>query len=536
MRTPEHRRTVRLLQAVVVMIIMMVMAAAARAVAAAEPVVAPTPVVANNAAAASGAQLDKDWDTTVGGLLRRCQIGGNDALAAVIRGWQLPEEADRQFILAIPPAPPQTTQPDWIDTPFEQAIWDDFLAARRDRAAGTFALAVAASQLQTTSSRRPAEAADSTPPLLEHDATEAIRLLYRSLRDDPDHARAREAGGWVKREEQWVWPEVARRLDKGEEYSPEFGWLPRGRHTRYKAGERYANGRWTKPGVEQNEQTPPQRSPTSKLPDIDRVGWKFTSDHWQITTTADMEAAANLSLHLEEAHTAWLQVFGGFQYEPAEWERRLEGRGRPKPLDPFVAKLTADRQDYIAALEPLEPSIVRTLGIYWTPTNTAWFFAGEGQEPATVHHEATHQLFAETRRTSPLAGERCGFWANEAAACYMESMVPTEWGWTVGGRDTGRAPLARERLVEDGFHVPLAELTAMGRRAFQADERLPQIYSEIAGLADFFMNGQRARYRQAFVEYLVRIHTGTVDADTLARLCRKSYADLDDEYRRHMAR
>jgi len=532
MRSPEHRRAVVLLLAVAVV------TAPLRAVPAAEPVVASGSVVAQNAAAASGTQLDKDWDATVGGLLRRCQVGGHDALAAIIRDWRLPEEADRQYILEIPPAPPQTMQPDWIDTPFEQAIWDDFLAARRDRAAGTFALAVAASQLQAAPSRRPTGAADSTPPLLEHDATEAIRLLYRALRDDPDHARAREAGGWVKRGEQWVWPEAARRLDKGEEYSPEFGWLPRGRQQRYKAGERYENGRWTKAGGQKQEQerSPPSRSPTGKLPGIDRQGWKFTSDHWQITTTASTEAAANLAMHLEEAHTAWLQVFGGFQSEPAEWERRLEGRGRPRPLDPFVAKLTADRQDYIASLEPLETSIVRTLGIYWTPTNTAWFFAGEGQEPATVHHEATHQLFAETRRTSTLAGERCGFWAIEAAACYMESMVPTEWGWTIGGRDAGRAPMARERLVEDGFHVPLAELTAMGRRAFQANERLPQIYSEIAGLADFFMNGQRARYRQAFVEYLVRIHTGTVDADTLSRLCRKSYEELDDEYRLHMAR
>jgi hypothetical protein len=65
---------------------------------------------------------------------------------------------------------------------------------------------------------------------------------------------------------------------------------------------------------------------------------------------------------------------------------------------------------------------------------------------------------------------------------------------------------------------------------------LPQIYSEISGLADFFMNGHRGRYREAFIEYLTRIYTGTVDADTLSRLCRKSYAALDDEYRRHMAR
>jgi hypothetical protein len=50
------------------------------------------------------------------------------------------------------------------------------------------------------------------------------------------------------------------------------------------------------------------------------------------------------------------------------------------------------------------------------------------------------------------------------------------------------------------------------------------------------MNGDRGRYREAFIEYLARIYTGTVDPDTLARLCRRDYADLDDDYRRHKAR
>jgi hypothetical protein len=201
--------------------------------------------------------------------------------------------------------------------------------------------------------------------------------------------------------------------------------------------------------------------------------------------------------------------------------------------------LLANREQYVAELEKLEPTIARTLGIYWSPTRTAWFIArqdADGDECSTVHHEATHQLFAEMRKTSPLAGERCGFWAIEAAACYMESLQPTDYGWTLGGRDAGRAPAARERLVDDGFYVPLEELCSLGRRELQADDRLPQIYSQISGLADFFMNGEQGRHREAFVEYLVRIYTGTVDADTLPKLCGSSFADLDDAYRRHMAR
>ena len=95
---------------------------------------------------------------------------------------------------------------------------------------------------------------------------------------------------------------------------------------------------------------------------------------------------------------------------------------------------------------------------------------------------------------------------------------------------------ARERLLDDGFQIPLEELAGLGRRELQADQRLPQIYSQISGLADFFINGQGGRYREAFVEYLERVYTGSVSPDSLATLCRRTYPQLDDEYRRHLAR
>ena len=482
------------------------------------------------------AELDRDFTATAAGLARRAAAGGHAELASLISGWQLPEAEGVQIVLAIPPTAARDAPPDWIDTDAERALWDAFLDARRQRAAGTYALAIAATNppvpgRPTKDAADPAGLAGSQPR-----TAEAIRLLYRTLWDDPGHERAREAGGWVRRGTSWVWPEVARRLDKGEEFSPAFGWLPPGRQQRYAAGERYQGGRWITAEAAHREAPKPTRAARDAAADFDRRGRRFAADHWQITTDASDEAAAELARGLEECHTAWLQVFGGFQHEPEEWNRRLEGRTRPKPLDPFVAKLTARREDYVVALQPVEPMIARTLGIYWMPTHTAWFFEGEGQSPATVHHEAVHQLFAEKRRTSPLAGERCGFWAIEAAACYMESLTPAGFGWTLGGREAGRLPAARERLLDDGFHVPLAELCSLGRRELQNDERLPMIYSQISGLADFFMNGQRGRHREAFVEYLVRIYTGTVDPDTLARLCGVGYAELDDDYRRHMAR
>lgn len=470
-------------------------------------------------------QLDKEWAASAASLERRAQAEGLAELAAFVRGWQLPEPADRQIVVKIPP---RLERPEWVDSVAEESIWDDFCAARRARAEGLFQLALAASRAHAkipTRAERVA-AGDAPRPKLDQQNCRAITLIHQALRDDPDHERARAAGGWVRREGAWVWPEAAARLDRGDEWSAEFGWLPKGRTARYRAGERFDRGRW----VKADAVTEPK-----KVAD----GRRFNSDHWQITSTASVAEAADLAGTLEETHAAWRQAFGGFAHEPAELEKLLEGRGRTVARDPFVAMLLASREQYVAELEKLEPTIARTLGIYWTPTRTAWFVAlqdADDGECSTVHHEATHQLFAEMRKTSPLAGERCGFWAVEAAACYMESLQPTDYGWTLGGRDAGRAPAARERVVDDGFYVPLQELCGLGRRELQADDRLPQIYSQISGLADFFMNGEQGRHREAFVEYLVRIYTGTVDPDTLAKLCGSSFADLDDAYRRHMAR
>lgn len=470
-------------------------------------------------------QLDKEWAASAASLEKRAQEEGLAELAAFVRGWQLPELSDRQIVVEIPP---RLERPAWIDSAAEESIWEDFCAARRARAEGLFQLALAASRAHAkipTRAQR-ATAGNRPRPKLDQQNCRAIALLSLALRDDPDHERGREAGGWVRRNGDWVWPEAAGRLDRGDDYSVEYGWLPKGRTERYRAGERFDRGRWVKADA---VATP--KKPTD--------GRRFNSDHWQITSTASEAEAAALARTLEETHAAWRQVFGGFVHEPAELEKLFERRGRIVARDPFAAMLLADREQYVAELDQLEPTIARTQGIYWTPTRTAWFVAPPDADDgarATVHHEATHQLFAEMRQTSPLAGERCGFWAIEAAACYMESLQPTDYGWTVGGRDAGRAPAARERLIDDGFYLPLDDLSKLGRRELQADDRLPQIYSQISGLADFFMNGEHGRYREAFVEYLTRIYTGTVDPDTLARLCGSSFADLDEAYRRHMAR
>lgn len=469
--------------------------------------------------------VDEAFAASVDSLVERAARLGDQRLAALIADWPLPEPPDRQNVVAIPA---RLERPAWLGEGATALVWDDFIAARRRRAAGTFEQAVVAARGHRQLARvMPRSEGGSAAAAVARRSAAAWTLVFRTLRDDPDHARARAAAGWVRQGDGWAWPQAARRLARGEVYDAAFGWLPRGRLERYRRGERYDRGRWLSAAED-----------AARVLDV-ASGRRFDSDHWEILSPAPLDAAAALAARLEETFTVWQQVFGTIGMTPADLEKRLVSRPTARPAEPFAAVLCVDREQYIAELGDLEPAIGRADGIYWTPTRTAWFFhvAGDGAAASpradTVHHEATHQLCLEAgdaSRTSPLAGERCGFWVIEAIACHMESIRPTAHGWTVGGADAGRVPEARG-LLEAGVHVPLAELAALGRTDFQTHPRLEDLYAEAAGWANFFLNAEGGRYREAFLAYAARVYAGTADPDTLARLCRISFTDLDASYR-----
>jgi hypothetical protein len=454
-------------------------------------------------------RLDQQWQEKVSLLVLRAEEAGAwqfaDRMTSL--GLQAAKPADgRQTIYRIPPSVEQPDGMIGMDDDHRK-IWEDFSEARKQWADDVFAAARAAAS--------------------EDRGCEAFRLLALAVAGDPDHAEAREAGGWVRRavegQEGWVSPEAARRLRLREVYRADTGWLPRTWLARYERGQRRQGERW----VDQDAMSDPQSL-------ADAAVWQ--SDHWQIRYLADEALAAQQAARLEEIHAVWWQAFGAFAMEPRELQRRFAGQHRLQPRGPMNAVLFADKQQYVAALEQLEPQIARTLGIYWTPTQTAYFYDAEDFAPTTIFHEATHQLFSETRQTSRLAGEQNGFWALEAVACYMESLEQTETGWRLGGLQAGRAPMAVERLTLDNYYVPLEPLCQLGRVGFQSRQDLPPLYSQISGLADFFMNGQRARYREAFVTYLQQIYAGSSKPDSLALLCGVGFEELDSQYRRHVSR
>ncbi len=344
------------------------------------------------------------------------------------------------------------------------------------------------------------------------------------LRVEPEDELARRVLGFRRAGDGWAGSYAARRMERGDVWDARFGWVKAEDLPRWEAGERRVGSRWVS-----------AEDDAKRHAEIDK-GWSVRTDHFQVQSNHSLAAAAELAGRLERLHAVWRQLFAEFAYTDAQIRRRLDGTGegghRGKPMQ---VRYYATRDEYVRTLRRDQPRIGETLGIYFDQKRLSHFFAGPQQDPGTVRHEVTHQLFHESRRAARGVGVLANFWAIEGVACFMESLrvVSVEEAGTVvslGGALDGRLPAAVHRRLIDDYYVPLAELTRLGMGGLQKRADLPRLYSQSAGLATFFMNHRGGVYRRAFVEYLVQIYAGRDDPATLAELTGQSYDRLDQEY------
>jgi hypothetical protein len=194
-----------------------------------------------------------------------------------------------------------------------------------------------------------------------------------------------------------------------------------------------------------------------------------------------------------------------------------------------------NRDEYVQSLRAAFPNVAGSVGVYVERTRRAYFFAGETSDDRTLLHEATHQLFHESRRVAPTVGRAANFWIIEGIAMYMETLREEQGFHVLGGWDDARIQAARVRLLNDSFYVPLAELTAYGMDKFQPGQpRVATLYSQAAGLTHFLIHYDHGRHRDALVDYLSAVYRGAAPPDLLSRLTRTSYGELDRQYRQYM--
>ncbi|OHB79856.1 MAG: hypothetical protein A2W31_01050, partial [Planctomycetes bacterium RBG_16_64_10] len=348
----------------------------------------------------------------------------------------------------------------------------------------------------------------------------ALQLATEALREDPDHAPARRLLGYEQVDGQWCPAFAARQKQRGYVWHGRFGWLHKEDVPRYDAGARRFGSGWITDAEDARRR---QRIAN---------GWRVPTDHYLVTTNDGLEGGVQLAARLEQFYQIWQQLFADYCLDTTAKRRLRDSGSLPATSDrQHAIYYFRSRAEYNQALRRQQPLIEKTLGIYFDTSRRGYFFAGPEQSAETLYHEATHQLFHETRRVAKLVGRRNNFWIVEGIATYMESLAEQPGYWTVGGFDAGRMPAARFRLLDDGYYIPLQQLTRMGVDDLQRRADLAKLYSQVAGLTAFLSHYDGGRYRDALLECLIAVYTDTADDTTLATLTGCSYTELDRQYR-----
>jgi hypothetical protein len=246
--------------------------------------------------------------------VQRADACGDTKLARFIRNWPLPDEVtqiDAQIIACIDK---NTDGPGWLKES-SRSLWSAFMLLRKQRAHHFFERAKTEIEKQRES---------STSRHLKS-SNEAIRLLVRVVREDPNHKLGRRALGYVRDDDQWVWPNSVRQRAQRKEYSSENGWTRNGKSI-------------TLPAPQGSPLIPNILSPQST-----NAIELFVSDHWNIESTAGIAKAGDFAERLELTRFIWRQVFGGFVMTPAELNSRINGQARPRPASSSKAILLANR-------------------------------------------------------------------------------------------------------------------------------------------------------------------------------------------------
>jgi hypothetical protein len=351
----------------------------------------------------------------------------------------------------------------------------------------------------------------------------AFDLVLAAIREDPDYEKIRRLLGFKKLSDSWRTLYEIDHLQAKQVWHEKFGWIAKANVRRYEQDERLYQGRW----ISAEEDARLHR-------DI-RSGWDVETEHYTIRTNHSLEAGVALGVKLEQLYRVWKQLFIRYFATEAQVRELFDGRPRKRTQLPrHQVMYFRDKDDYFRALKPEFANIEQSIGIYIGAPRCAYFFAGEGHDERTLYHEATHQLFHESRPVAPDVGLRTNFWIVEGIAMYMESLHREEGFHVLGGLQDIRVQAARYRLLKEGFYVPLEQLSGMGIHAIQNDKRIVQLYGQAAALTHFLIHYDGGRYRDALVSYLSDVYSGRDHLQTLPQKTGATFTDLDAQFRQFM--
>ncbi len=275
--------------------------------------------------------------------------------------------------------------------------------------------------------------------------------------------------------------------------------------------------------------------------DHDIFRWKggeyiqVLTPHFEIESNASEAKTRYLAEQLERWHEVWRQVFFEYWSSPAAVKNWIAGKGSLRMSKKrFRVVFCKDRAEYLKQLTPLVRGVAVSTGYYSADQHASFFYDGDEKVQDTWRHELTHQLFRESGGAKGANLENQFIWLDEGIATYFESLKDFGGYVTLGGFDAGRMQYARIRRILENFHVPLKELSQIGRKELQQHPDLVRLYSESAGLTDMLMNDQGGASEERLGDFIKLLYKGRLKKGTFEKVIGKSFEELDQRYEEYL--
>jgi hypothetical protein len=158
--------------------------------------------------------------------------------------------------------------------------------------------------------------------------------------------------------------------------------------------------------------------------------WVYETEHYQITTNAPLRDVVSFGRELERFYRFFFRVFVDYYTDEGKKPDPMLVFGGGLELKKKKLKLNyySSRESYLQEVKndkdvqkSRNPGLTAvSAGFYFTGNGNAYFYRGpEGPDLRVIYHEATHQVFGETRDD----GVGAPLWMVEGFGVFMEDPV-----------------------------------------------------------------------------------------------------------------
>lgn len=301
---------------------------------------------------------------------------------------------------------------------------------------------------------------------------------------------------------------------------------------RYEKGERFCEGKW----VSVADDVRFHRQSIEN-------GWKIQSEHYDIVTNHSHEEGVRLIRMLEDCYRAWKLLFLRYMATDPQLASLFDGRPVTTPQRRHRIYFYRNKDDFVLNLKTSSKDNTELYaGFYRYRENegACHFYAVEEDEPEwrrrhvvrTMYHEATHQLFFETRKCSMSYGSRHNYWLVEGVAEYMESLQHEPNGYYVLG---GEKKTIAWKMKNKENRLSTEQLCRINYKEFKGHlVKGESLYGQSHAMFDFLFHSEDGRWRDAVIVYLRAVYDGKDTPETLRTLTGCTFNELDAALERYL--